>query len=182
MSNSAKKKKAKSDVFGKELSFLERAKRLLQAEGEVVTQEELKSEYSFLCQKYERLINEAKLLTSISDRLHAKLNIANEKLKRQSEEIKDINEDLKVKNQVLKDTIDELVKARISRKASAIVLLIAVLLFIVSEVLLEPRVEASVDNIYVGLLFKLVIALLLKPIDVIVERYLLRRNIRHKTA
>ena len=64
------------------------------------------------------MIGEAKLLTSVSDRLHSKLNEANEKLKKADQMINKINDDLKVNNQLLQDTIDPLVKAKVGRKAS----------------------------------------------------------------
>ena len=81
-------------------------------------------------------------------------------------------------NQVLQDTVDMLVEAKVSQKASSIVLLIAILLFIVSEMFLEPIIEQNIDGEYVGLLLKGMIALLLKPIDILVERLLMKRAIK----
>ena len=81
-------------------------------------------------------------------------------------------------NQMLHDTVDMLVEAKVSQKASSIVLLIAILLFIVSEMFLEPIIEQNIDGEYVGLLLKGMIALLLKPIDILVERLLMKRAIK----
>jgi len=150
------------------------------AEDDNIPADKVKENYKLLCDKYDRLIGEAKLLTSVSDRLHAKLNEANEKLKKQSDEINKINDDLKVNNQLLQDTIDQLVKAKVGRKASSIVLLIAILLFIISEGVLEPLVEERVGNTSIGFIFKLGIAVLLKPIDVLVERYMMRRALNKR--
>jgi len=169
-----------SDVFQSELNFLEEVRILSQ--DDKIPASVVKENYKKLCDKYERLIGEAKLLTSVSDRLHAKLNEANEKLKKQSEEINKINDDLKVNNQLLQDTIDQLVKAKVGRKASSIVLLIAIVLFIISEGYLEPIVEERFGNEQVGFIFKLGIALLLKPIDVLVERYMMRQALKGKTT
>ena len=169
-----------SEVFKSEVDFLNEVRAL--AEDDSIPTEKVKENYKLLCDKYERLIGEAKLLTSVSDRLHSKLNEANEKLKRQSDEIKKINDDLKVNNQLLQDTIDQLVKAKVGRKASSIVLLIAILLFIISEGFLEPFVEEKVGNPQIGFLFKLGIAVLLKPIDVLVERYMMRRALRQRES
>lgn len=168
----------KSDVFQAELDFLNEVRVL--AEDDNIPAEKVKENYKLLCSKYDRLIGEAKLLTSVSDRLHSKLNEANEKLKKQSDEINKINDDLKVNNQLLQDTIDQLVKAKVGRKASSIVLLIAIILFIISEGVLEPLVEERVGNTQIGFLFKLGIAVLLKPIDVIVERYMMRRALNKR--
>ncbi|WMN06674.1 hypothetical protein [Marivirga arenosa] len=167
-----------SDVFQTEVDFLNEVRAL--AEDDNIPTEKVKENYKLLCEKYDRLIGEAKLLTSVSDRLHSKLNEANEKLKKQSDEINKINDDLKVNNQLLQDTIDQLVKAKVGRKASSIVLLIAILLFVLSEGFLEPIVEQKVGNPQIGFLFKLGIAVLLKPIDVIVERYMMRRALKQR--
>lgn len=167
-----------SDVFQAEIDFLNEVRVL--TEDENIPAEEVKENYKLLCDKYDRLIGEAKLLTSVSDRLHSKLNEANEKLKKQSDEINKINDDLKVNNQLLQDTIDQLVKAKVGRKASSIVLLIAILLFIISEGVLEPIVEERVGNTSIGFLFKLGIAVLLKPIDVLVERYMMRKALNRR--
>ncbi|WKV11603.1 hypothetical protein [Marivirga harenae] len=167
-----------SDVFQAEIDFLNEVRAL--AEDDNIPTEKVKENYKLLCDKYDRLIGEAKLLTSVSDRLHAKLNEANEKLKKQSDEINKINDDLKVNNQLLQDTIDQLVKAKVGRKASSIVLLIAILLFVLSEGFLEPFVEERVGNEQIGFIFKLGIAVLLKPIDVLVERYMMRRALKQR--
>jgi uncharacterized phage infection (PIP) family protein YhgE len=169
---------AQSDVFQSEIDFLNEVRAL--AEDNDIPAEKVKENYKLLCDKYDRLIGEAKLLTSVSDRLHSKLNEANEKQKKQSDEINKINDDLKVNNQLLQDTIDQLVKAKVGRKASSIVLLIAIILFIISEGWLEPIVESQIGNPQIGFLFKLGIAVLLKPIDVLVERYMMRRALKQK--
>lgn len=171
---------SQSDVFQAEIDFLNEVRAL--AEDDNIPAEKVKDNYKLLCDKYDRLIGEAKLLTSVSDRLHSKLNEANEKLKKQSDEINKINDDLKVNNQLLQDTIDQLVKAKVGRKASSIVLLIAILLFVLSEGVLEPLVEERVGNEQVGFLFKLGIAVLLKPIDVLVERYMMRKALKNKNT
>ena len=102
---------------------------------------------------------------------------ANAQLTKQKDEIGEINEELTTNNQVLQDTINELIKARIGQKASSIVLLIAILLFVVSEVWLEPIIEQNTDGVYIGLLLKGIIALLLKPIDILVEWLLMRKTL-----
>jgi hypothetical protein len=167
------KNQAQSDVFQAELDFLEEVRQL--STDKDASAKEMQENYAKLCERYERLIGEAKLITTVSDKLHAKLSEANDKLQKQSNEINKINNDLKVNNQLLQDTIDQLVKAKIGRKASSIVLLIAILLFILSEGVLEPRIEQNFGTDYIGFFFKLGIALLLKPIDIIVERFMMRR-------
>lgn len=94
--------------------------------------------------------------------------------------IKKQNERLHQQNDKIKKNYEELVKAKTSKKALGIVLIIAVILFLVSEAWLEPLVEQYTgrENNLAGLAVKGVIALLLKPIDTILESYLIRRQIK----
>ena len=94
--------------------------------------------------------------------------------------IKKQNERLHQQNEKIKKNYEELVKAKTSKKALGIVLIIAVVLFLVSEAWLEPIVEQYLgnDNNLAGLAVKGVIALLLKPIDTLLESYLIRRQIK----
>lgn len=169
-------KSKKDDIFRNEKEALDELKKVLTQED--VSKDILLDKYQVLCDKFERLLGEAKFLTSVSDRLQSKLNVANEKMKVQADEIGKINNDLTVNNQVLQDTIDQLVKARVGRKATSIVLFFAIILFIISEGFLEPIVEKNIDSPMVGFMFKGGIALLLKPIDTLVERYLMRQNLK----
>ena len=171
-----KEEKVKSNVFHKELDILNKAKAL--SKNSDFSSDELVAEYNALSKQYEKLLKETKMLTSVSDRLHYKLSDANQKLKTQSHEINEINEELKINNQVLQETIDKLTQAKIGQKAQSIVLLIAILLFVFSEALIEPIIERNTESEYVGLLLKGLIALLLKPIDIIVERVLMKRTLR----
>jgi len=166
----------KSNVFHKEASILEKVKQDISEES--LTPDEIKHAYQGLSEHYEKLLKDTKVLTSVSDRLHHKINDANQQLKQKTDEVGEINEELKMNNHVLQDTVDMLMEAKVSQKASSIVLLIAILLFIVSEVFLEPIIEQNIEGEYVGLLLKGMIALLLKPIDILVERLLMKRAIK----
>ena len=53
----------------------------------------------------------------------------------------------------------------------------AILLFLVSEGWIEPFIEAKTDSKIVGFILKGVIALLIKPIEMVVEKFLLKKNI-----
>ncbi|MEM7551870.1 MAG: hypothetical protein AAF363_19470 [Bacteroidota bacterium] len=170
-----KKKNRKEKVFQNEIDILNHARSCVQPP---IEKEELQSKYGDLCDKYESLIGIAKLLTSVSDRLHLRLDKANKKLITQSEEIQEMNDALIEKNKKLEDTMSAMVRATIGRKASTIVLVIAIILFIISEIIIEPVIENNTDNEYIGYIGKGAIALLLKPIDVIVERYLIRQKMK----
>lgn len=49
--------------------------------------DKLKSEYTTLVEEYEKLLDEARFLTKISDKLEAKLNASNEKLQQFNKEL-----------------------------------------------------------------------------------------------
>ncbi len=170
----------KENIFHKETSILESVKQEI-AKGDL-SNEEIKNSYQKLSDHYEKLLKETKILTAVSDRLHNKLNDANNQLTSQADEIGEINEELKVNNKVLQETVDMLMKAKVGQRASSIVLLIAILLFVVSEVYIEPIIEQNTESEYIGLLLKGMIALLLKPIDILVERFLMKRAIKGVSA
>jgi len=169
------KKLLSEKVFQNELNILRDARSCLNNGN---NNEQIKENYKDLCNNYESLLGVARLLTSVSDRLHLRLDKANKKLKAQAEEIHIINENLHENNEKLKETIEALARANIGRRSASIVLVIAIALFVFSEAYIEPIVEDNVNNENIGLFIKGVIALLLKPIDMLVERYLVRRKIK----
>jgi chromosome segregation ATPase len=166
----------RSNVFHKEVGILEDVKKNITNAN--LSKKELETSYQELSIHFEKLLKDTKVLTSVSDRLHHKVNDVNTKLQTQSDEIQEINTELNINNQALKDTVEMLMKAKVSQKASSIVLLIAILLFVASEVFIEPIIEQNTSSEYIGLLLKGMIALLLKPIDILVERLLMRRAIK----
>ncbi|MEO9485509.1 MAG: hypothetical protein ABJG47_18760 [Ekhidna sp.] len=104
--------------------------------------------------EYEELVAQAKVITRVSDRLQKKLDNANLQIREQNEEIKD-------KNVQLGETVDQLAKAKVGRRASTILFTVAVILFMLEQLLLEPIIETYFETKYIsigilGLLFILV--------------------------
>ena len=160
-------------VFEKEVQALNHAKAVLKEKNKSI--ERLSKEYELLSKDYEKLLGDTRVITNISDRLQNRLNRANTELNKVNLDLQASSEEIKRKNEQLRNTIDELTKARISRKATTITLLAAILLFMVSEVFLEPIVDSFFQSeFYINLIIKGSIALLLKPIDYLVEWYLLQ--------
>ena len=154
---------AKRHVFEKETAILEHIQEFLKDED--VSKDQYREELQQIVSYYEDLLDQGMLITKVSDRLQNKLN--------------NLNAKLQDKNIELQNTIDELTKARVGRKATTIVLLVAVALFLLSEGLLEPQIEAQIgDNLWLGLLFKGMIALLLKPIETLTEKYLMNQALK----
>lgn len=191
----------KQHVFDKELNTLNHAKTVLERES--ISAEDIQAEYKDLTENYQQLLADTRVITNISDRLQNKLNITNDKLQNandtleanskeieeKNEELKAINDEVEKKNQLLQstnetlqNTIDELTKARISRQAATIVLMAAILLFIISELFLEPIVDKYFkDNFLISVAIKGSIALLLRPIDYLLEGYLQRLAVQKST-
>lgn len=118
---------------------------------------------------YEELVAQAKVITRVSDRLQKKLDNANVQIREQNDEIK-------VKNLQLEDTIEQLAKAKVGRKASTIMLTVALLLFVLEQVFLEPIIEqtfaiANLDLVVLALLFFIV-----KFLESGLEKYFVRQE------
>lgn len=149
----------KENLFRMEILVLEKSEDLLKKDN--ISYEEYKEAFKELCFNYSELLDQTKLITKVSDKLQNKLNT--------------VNETLEVKNIELQNTIDELTKARVGRKAQTIILVIGLSLFILEEIVLEPVIDSVVNNnLWINIAVKLVIALLLKPLESFVESWLLK--------
>lgn len=166
MGQKSSRKRRKHDVFENEEKILKRAQEINENESDP---EKIVEEYHYLFEQYAQLLGDARLVTSVSDRLQNKINRTNDKLN-------EANEKITAQNEQLKRTIQQLKEAKVGRKATTIVLLLAVVLFLISEAFIEPQIELIVDDWYIGLVLKGVIALLLKPIENVVEKILIRKE------
>lgn len=84
--------------------------------------------------QYEELVAQAKVITRVSDRLQKKLDGANVQIREQNEEIIE-------KNVQLESTIVQLAQARVGRRASTIMLTVALGLFVAEQIFLEPLID-----------------------------------------
>lgn len=119
--------------------------------------------------EYEELVAQAKVITRVSDRLQKKLDNANL-------QIKDQNEEIKFKNVELKNTIDQLAVARIGRRASTIMLSVALILFILEQVFLEPIIEKEISIPYVGTAILVVLFFVVKGLEGSLEKYFMNKE------
>ncbi len=111
----------------------------------------------------------------------ARLIFEAEQTRKENVIIKAQKAEIQRQNRELQDTIDELTRARIGRKAKAMTLGLAVVLFIFQDAILRTalRVLAS-DNYFLLLGVKMAIIFSLAPITRAIERYLLRRVTRQR--
>lgn len=111
----------------------------------------------------------------------AKLIFEAEQTKKENVIIKRQKAEIQRKNTELQETIDELTLARVSRKAKALTLIIAIMLFIAEDFVLGFVLRnLPSNNYFLSLGVKMVIIFSLSPINAAFERYLLKRVIRKK--
>ena len=119
--------------------------------------------------EYEELVAQAKVITRVSDRLQKKLDSANVQIRAQNEEIKQ-------KNVELADTVDQLAKAQIGRRASAIMLVVGILLFLAEQIFLEPWIDQNIDIPYVGFGILIILFFVVKMLESALENYFMSRR------
>lgn len=126
--------------------------------------------------QYEDLVAQAKVITRVSDRLQKKLDSANIQIKDQNVEIKD-------KNLELEDTIGQLAQAKVGRRAATVMLTIALGLFILEQVFLQPIIDnfvaQYVDESYVfigSLTILLILFFLVKFFEKQLENYFMNKE------
>ncbi len=140
-----------NDIYIGEVEKLKHFKKFDEKKDNSI--EQYKTEYTNLVSGFEELLNQTKVITKIGDRLQKRLN---------------------EKNDELQSTIEELVRVKISRKASTIVFIMAIAIFLIVEVFIEPIIESHTD-FYYGLIFKLVLVLSIKPIEMTIEHKLINK-------
>lgn len=170
----------KKTVFEHETEILLRSRELLNNESII----DFKQPYLDLTNAYEALLNDIKLLTSISDRLQKKHNQTNEKLReineeasQQAEELKAIHEALQAKNaeitiriEELKATKNDLTLARIRKRATSIIVIVAIILLIMTELFDRFVMEGS------SWASKIILIILIKPLDNFIMERLKRKE------
>jgi hypothetical protein len=140
-------------LFRRENDILIKYKEMASREN---SPEETSQALEKLTDKYSDLLLQTRFMTWISGRLERKLQRTNREL---------INN-----NKTLQHTLDELTKSEASRSAYAIIYFIAIVLFVLEEFLVEPLITELGGNVGYGILIKLVIVLLLKLTESLIER------------
>jgi hypothetical protein len=152
-------------LFSEEAKIADQFQGLLKNDS-LAGADDYKMALSSLSEKYKELLDQTKFLTKISDRLENRLHTANQSLEE--------------KNIELKETLDELTKARVGKKAFTIIYVIAAFLFVFEEYFVGPFLGMMGNLMLGGILIKLAIALLLKPAESLLENSLLKRLVKNK--
>lgn len=120
---------------------------------------------------YKDLLDQSKVITRISDRLQKKLDQASQKIKNQNLEIQK-------KNGELEETVTKLVEVTVGKKATRIMLMLAIVLFISEEYFLGPIIEEMIEIPFLDLGIKGMIAVFLKFFESWLETYFMNREKR----
>ena len=106
----------------------------------------------------------------------ARLIFEAEQTRKENLVIKEQKAKIERQNRELQDTIDELTRARIGRKAKALTLGLAVVLFIFQDAILRTALGLlNSDNYFLSLAVKMAIIFSLAPINRGIERHMLKR-------
>lgn len=125
-------------------------------------------------------LNPEKYISIISDISVQKEN--ERALVRQEKKIESQKLLLETKNEQLQVTLDELRKVKINRKSLFFSITTAIVLVILTEAFIDPIIdEYSSFNVYISLSGKILIALMLKPMENVYERILLKRAVNLKS-
>lgn len=111
----------------------------------------------------------------------AKLIFEAEQIQKENIIIKKQKEEIQEKNSELQQTIDELTRAKIGKKAKAMTLVLAIILFIFEDHIIGFALKLlSSDNYWLSLFLKMGIIFSLSPINRAIEKYLLKNVVRNK--
>jgi len=104
-----------------------------------------------------------------------------EQTKKENVIIRAQKQEIENKNRQLQETIDELTITKVSRKAKVFTLFIGIALIVAEEPIFHIVLKhVGEENMFLNVAAKVVIILSLKPIDIAVEHYLLKRLILKK--
>ncbi len=110
---------------------------------------------------------------------NAKAMFVAEQTRKENVVIKAQKAEIELKNRELQDTIDELTRAKIGRKAKALTLGVAIVLFIFQDAILGTALRLlNSDNYFLLLAVKMAIIFSLSPINRVIEHHLLKGVMR----
>lgn len=111
----------------------------------------------------------------------AKAMFEAEQTRKENVVIREQKAEIERKNHELQDTIDELTRAKIGRKAKALTLAVAIVLFIFQDAILRTALRLlNSDNYFLLLAVKMAIIFSLSPINKAIEHHLLKGVIRQE--
>jgi tetratricopeptide (TPR) repeat protein len=132
-------------------------------------------------QRFHQLREEVEREDSARHLADAKLIFEAEQTRKENVIIKQQKAEIQRQNHQLQDTIDELTRARIGRKAKALTLGVAIVLFIFQDAILRTALRLlPSDNYFLLLGVKMAIIFSLAPINRAIENHLMKKMMRKR--
>jgi len=128
-----------------------------------------KEDLDFFSEQYEELIAQAKVITRVSDRLQKKLDNANTQIRDQNQEITDKKNDLE-------SAVNQLVQAKVGKKASTLLFAITIGLLILEESFIDPLLNDLSGSQFISLGIKIGTAIVAKLFEGKLEEYFLNKE------
>jgi tetratricopeptide (TPR) repeat protein len=129
--------------------------------------------------KYQRISEEVYKEDGAKKLQRAEMIFEAEQTKKENVIIKAQKQQIEKANIKLQKTIDELTLSKINRKAKAITTIIAILLFIAEDSILHFVIAPHThENFFISLAANFAVVFCIKPIERIVEHYLLHRFVK----
>ena len=151
----------KYGVLSKKITILRLLSKANEANGN-------KSKALKLFNEYDTLNNEVR-----SQQEHKIFRLKNKQIESQKLQVHE-------KNVQLKSTLDELAKVKNSRKSLFFSIGTAITLVILTEAFFDPLIDSYAYNVYLSLGVKVLIALMLKPMESFYDRILFRKAMKMK--
>jgi tetratricopeptide (TPR) repeat protein len=135
----------------------------------------------FHYRRFHQLREEIEREDSARSLADAKAMFEAEQTRKENVVIREQKAEIERKNRELQDTIDELTRAKIGRKAKALTLAVAIVLFIFQDAILRTALRLlNSDNYFLLLAVKMAIIFSLSPINKAIEHHLLKGVIRQE--
>ncbi|HLG34081.1 MAG TPA: tetratricopeptide repeat protein, partial [Bacteroidia bacterium] len=128
--------------------------------------------------QFHELREQVEVEDSVRKIKNAQLVFEAEQTKKENIIIKKQKEEIEKKNIELQETIDELTRAKIGKKARAFTLIIAIVLFVAEDPILHYALLATGNSYFLSMVVKIVIIFSLSPINKAIENYLLKKVIK----
>ncbi|MDH5367313.1 MAG: tetratricopeptide repeat protein [Cyclobacteriaceae bacterium] len=168
------------------LNRLEQAEQILNEAKTLVEKYNVPTKKLHLYEQMRTLLEKQENYSEANKYFHLYNDLKNEIHAQQSKNIfhlknkliADQHHEIEQKHAELKNTLHELARIKVSRKALFFSIITLVVLVILTEVFLDPIIEQYSDNQYLGLASKIFIAFMLKPIDSLYERLLFRKAVK----
>ncbi len=153
-------------VFENENLILARAKEVMAQADPNKNADQVCAEYGLLTKSYAQLLGDVKLLTSVSDRLQAKINKASQQTSRKDGE--------------LALALAQLENERAGRRAFMLVMGLATLFFVISEWVIDPQLQRHTEILggHAAVVLKSVVALALYPISQALKNNLRKMSVK----